>query len=60
MGLSEMLYDQTGSKKSNIAAFQPEVLLSKLVDKIGTKVQRLYTCFRGQAIQWNYQKLCTT
>jgi len=43
-----MLYNLTGSKKSNMAAFKPEVPISKLVNKIGTKVQRLYTCFRGQ------------
>jgi len=36
MGLSKMLYDQTGSDKSNMAAFKPEVLISKLVDKIET------------------------
>jgi len=35
-------HDLTGSKKSNIAAFKPEVYISKLVEKIGTKVQRLY------------------
>jgi len=27
MGLSKMLYDQTGSEKSNMAAFKPEVQL---------------------------------
>jgi len=42
MGLSNMLYDQTGSEKSNMAAFKPEVHIAKLVDKIGTKDQLLY------------------
>jgi len=37
-----MLYNQTGSETSNMAAFKPEVHLAKLVDKIGTKVQLLY------------------
>jgi len=45
MGTSKMLYNQTGSKTSNMAAFKPEVHIAKLVDKIGTKVQRLYACF---------------
>jgi len=53
MGLSKMLYDQTESKKSNMAAFKPEVGLpiSKLVDKVETKVQQLYICLRGPAAQ---------
>jgi len=42
MGLSQILNNLTGSNKSNMAAFKPDVLTSKLVDKIGTKVQRLY------------------
>jgi len=33
MGLSKMLYDQTGSEKSNMAAFKPEVPISKLVER---------------------------
>jgi len=53
MGLLKMLYDQTGSEKSNMAAFKPEVPISKLVDKIGMKIQRLYICFRGPATQWD-------
>jgi len=47
MGLSQMLYDQTGSDKSNMVAFKPEVPISKLVDKIRKKVQRLCIRFRG-------------
>jgi len=60
MGLSKMLYDQTGSAKSNMAAFKPDVPISKLVDKMGTKVQRQCICFRGPATQWDYQKYFTT
>jgi len=33
---------RTEVEKSNIAAFKPEVPISKLVDKVGTKVQLLY------------------
>jgi len=39
-----------------MVTFKPEVPISKLVDKIETKVQRLYICFRGPAAQWDYQK----
>jgi len=39
VGLSKMLYDQIGSEKSNMVAFELEVPIPKLVDKIGTKVQ---------------------
>jgi len=53
MELSKMLYNQTGSKKFNMVAFKPEAPISKLVDKIETKVQRLYIyiniCLRGHA-----------
>jgi len=55
MGLSIMLYDQSGSDKSNMVAFKLEVPTSKLVDKIGTKFQRYYICFRGTATKWDYK-----
>jgi len=29
-GLSKVLYDQTGSEKTNLAAFKPEVLKSSM------------------------------
>jgi len=32
----------------------------KLVDRIETKVKRLYIYFRGPATKWDYQKCCTT
>jgi len=37
-----MLYDQTGSWKSNIAASKQELHISGLVDVIEVKFQRLY------------------
>jgi len=37
-----MLYNLTESKTFNMAAFTPEVPISKLVGKIVTKVQRLF------------------
>jgi len=60
MGLTKMLYDQTRSEKSNMATFKPEEPVFKLVEKIGTKVQRLCICFRSPATQWDSQKCCTT
>jgi len=39
----------TGSGKSIMAASKSELPISKRVDKKETKVQRLYTCFRGPA-----------
>jgi len=38
----EMFEDFTGSGKSNMVAFKSEVPISKLVDKIGTKVERKF------------------
>jgi len=35
-----------------MAAFKPEVPISKLVDKLGTKFQWQCICFRGPATQW--------
>jgi len=46
-----MLYDDTGSGKSNMAACTQEVYISQLVDVLETKFSRLYLCFRSQAIQ---------
>jgi len=37
-GLSKMLYDLNGSGNSNMGASKPKVAVSKLVDKIGTKI----------------------
>jgi len=52
MNVLEMLSDLTGNGKFNMVASKPGVPISKIVDKIGTKVQRLYICFLGQATQW--------
>jgi len=64
MGLSKMLYEQTGSEKSNMAAIKSAVPISKLVDKIETKVQRLYVYevqlpngTNGECIATLYQKV---
>jgi len=46
-----MLYDETGSGKSNMAACKQEVHITQLVDVMEMKFLRLYLCFRGQAIQ---------
>ena len=32
---------------------KPEVLISKLVEEIESKFQRLHPCFRGPTSQWN-------
>jgi len=44
IGTIKMLYDETGSEKSIMTAFKPEIHIAKLVAKIGTKVQLLYIC----------------
>jgi len=49
-----MLYNETGSGKSNMAACKQEVHISQLVDVIETKFQRLF-----QAIQRD-QRECYT
>jgi len=47
-----MLYDQTGSGKSNMATSKQEVHISQLVDVIETKFQRLYLCFGVKLSRW--------
>ena len=57
MILCVLWWDLTGSMKTKMASFKPEVSLSQLVNNIGTKFQRLYQCFRGQATRgdkWQY------
>ena len=51
---------ETGSAKSKMAASEPELIISLLVDEIETKSQRLNLHFRGQAIQWKKLRDCTT
>jgi len=48
MGLSQIVYDLTGSKNPSMTAFKPEVTVSKLVEKIGMKVQRYIHVFEVQ------------
>ena len=50
MKSTEMLYDQTGSGKSEMVASKPEVPISQPIDIIGTHFQRQYLCFWGPAI----------
>jgi len=45
-----MLYDQTGSRISNMAACKQEVHIYQLVYVIETKFWRLYLCFWGHHI----------
>ena len=49
--LSGILCDVTGSQKPKMAASNLEIRISRLVDMIATKLQRLPPCYRGQAIQ---------
>ena len=56
---------ETGSGKSKMAASKLEIHLSPHVQKIATKFQRLYLCFRGlcfrgPAIQWEWCQCRTT
>jgi len=44
--------NQTGSGKSNMAAFKPEILISQLLDEIETKFRRLHLHFCGPAFEW--------
>jgi len=55
-----VLDDETGSGKSNMAACKQEVHISQRVDVIETKFQRVYLCFRGQAIQRDQRKCHTS
>jgi len=43
------LSDATGCGKSKMAASNPEIHISPLVQKIATKLKRLYLCFWGPA-----------
>ena len=48
MELWSVLWVQTGSQKSNMAAAKPEVLISHVLQQIDTRFQRLYSGFRGR------------
>ena len=49
-----ILYDQTGSGKSKMAAADAEIVISQLADVIATEFRRLAPHFRGPAIEWKY------
>jgi len=52
--LLRIIFHRTGSGKFKMAAIILEVLISPLLDKIGTRFQRLNLCFWGPAMQQNY------
>ena len=54
------LPNATGSGQSKMAAGKFGILLSQPVHKTATKFQRLYLCFRSQAIYWVWWQRCTT
>ena len=58
MKLFSLLCDASGSQKSKMAGSQTEILISQLVHNVATKFQRLYPCFQGLEIQWNYFWYC--
>ena len=60
MGLSVWLCDLTGSMKTKMTSFKPGIHISQLVNIIGTKLQRLYPCFRGQTTRLYYCGDCPT
>jgi hypothetical protein len=60
MGLRRILYNQIGSEKYKMAAFKPELLISRLVGEIEMKSQRLNLRIPDQAIQGDYREYCTT
>ena len=51
MELSRILSNQTGSGKSKMATYKLEIPISRLVDEIEAKFQRLSPVFQGPAIQ---------
>src|SRR5208282_1359077 len=53
-----ILSDVTGSKKFKMAADKPEVLISRLLDKIASKFQRQSLCFRGPETEWHWCRYC--
>jgi len=54
-----MMYNESGSGKSNMVACKQEVHIYQLVDVIEAKFQQLYLCFQGQAIQEDQRECCT-
>jgi len=60
IGLLEILWDQTGSWKSNMATYKLEVTISQLVDMSSIAFKRLYLYFRGRAVHYDYWGYSTT
>ena len=50
MALLRILPDVTGSRFFKMAAVKPEILISQLLDKIATPLQRLTSIFRVQEV----------
>ena len=49
-----ILYDQTGSGKSKMAAADAEIVISQLADVIAMKFRRTPPYFIGPAMFWRY------
>src|SRR5664279_3866482 len=60
MALWPILSDITGNRKSKMAAYKPEVLITQPLDYIATRFQRLSSHFRGPVIQRHYGRFCPT
>jgi len=57
IGYVSILYDwtgrKTGSGKSKMVAYTPEMQISQLPDELATRFQRLYLFFWGRPCQWD-------
>ena len=60
MGLRRILCNPTGSGKSKMAAYKPEVPISRLVDMISKKFKRVYLLSRLHVIQWDWREYFIT
>src|SRR5664279_1490005 len=60
MALWPIMPDIPGNRKSKMAAYKPEVLITQPVDYIATRFQRLSSHFRGPATQRHYGRFCQT
>ena len=60
MGLSVMLWDQTGSMQTKMASIKPDAPIFQLVNNIGTKFQPPYPRFRGPATRGDKWHYCPT
>ena len=59
MRLTGTLYDQTGNRKSNMAAAKTEVLITQLADQLGTRFQRQNYMFLGFPNSMEQMQYCT-